>query len=94
MFPKTLLDNDRFSSTLVIGGIDSSHVERVCLLSKLRSEQHIEVELKMNGLDLTIAESKYHYLYYRRWFGKIGGGGYFKRLFERIGDMLKKNSWD
>lgn len=36
----------------------SSHVETVCLLSKLHSDQHIEVELKMDELDLTAAESK------------------------------------
>ena len=36
----------------------SSHVEAVCLLSKLHSDQHIEVEVKMDELDLTAAESK------------------------------------
>ena len=39
----------------------SSHVETVCLLSKLHSDQHIEVEVKMNELDLTAAESKATY---------------------------------
>ncbi len=39
----------------------SSHVETVCLLSKLHSDQHIEVELKMDELDLTAAESKATY---------------------------------
>lgn len=34
------------------------HVETVCLLSKLHSDQHIGVELKMDELDLTAAESK------------------------------------
>ena len=34
------------------------HVETVCLLSKLHAEQHIEVELNMDELDLTAAESK------------------------------------
>ena len=37
------------------------HVETVCLLSKLHSDQHIEVELKMDELDLTAAESKATY---------------------------------
>lgn len=37
------------------------HVETVCLLSKLHSDQHIEVELKMDELDLTAAESKAAY---------------------------------
>ncbi len=39
----------------------SSHVETVCLLSKLHADQHIEVELKMDELDLTAAESKATY---------------------------------
>ncbi|MCI9539425.1 MAG: 23S rRNA (uracil(1939)-C(5))-methyltransferase RlmD [Eubacterium sp.] len=34
------------------------HVETVCLLSKLHADQHIEVELQMDELDLTAAESK------------------------------------
>ncbi len=37
------------------------HVETVCLLSKLHADQHIEVELKMDELDLTAAESKATY---------------------------------
>ena len=39
----------------------SSHVETVCLLSKLKSTQHIEVELDMDELDLTAAEKKATY---------------------------------
>ena len=39
----------------------SGHVETVCLLSKLHSDQHIEVELEMDELDLTAAESKATY---------------------------------
>lgn len=35
--------------------------ETVCLLSKLKSDQHIEVELKIEELDLTSAESKATY---------------------------------
>ena len=38
-----------------------NHVETVCLLSKLHSDQHIEVELQMDELDLTAAESKATY---------------------------------
>ena len=37
------------------------HVEVVCLLSKLRTKQNIEVELKMSEMDLTAAESKATY---------------------------------
>lgn len=39
----------------------SVHVETVCLLSKLNAKQHIEVEIKMDELDLTAAESKATY---------------------------------
>ena len=39
----------------------TGHVETVCLLSKLHSDQHIEVELQMDELDLTVAESKATY---------------------------------
>ena len=37
------------------------HVETVCLLSKLKSTQHIEVEVKMDEMDLTDAEKKATY---------------------------------
>ena len=37
------------------------HVETVCLLSKLHADQHIEVGLQMDELDLTAAESKATY---------------------------------
>ena len=39
----------------------TEHVETVCLLSKLNTKQHIEVEIKMDELDLTAAESKATY---------------------------------
>ncbi len=37
------------------------HVETVCLLSKLHTKQHIEIDLSMDELDLTAAESKATY---------------------------------
>ena len=39
----------------------ADHVETVCLLSKLQSKEHIEIEVKMDELDLTSAESKATY---------------------------------
>ena len=39
----------------------ADHVETVCLLSKLKSKEHIEIEVKMDELDLTLAESKATY---------------------------------
>lgn len=37
------------------------HMETVCLVSKLHADQHIEVELQMDELDLAAAESKATY---------------------------------
>lgn len=39
----------------------ADHVETVCLLSKLRAKQYIEIDLSMDELDLTAAESKATY---------------------------------
>ncbi len=39
----------------------TAHVETVCLLSKLNTEHHIEVDLELNELDLTSSESKATY---------------------------------
>ena len=38
-----------------------THVETVCLLSKLQNRQHIEIELDMDELDVTDAEKKATY---------------------------------
>ena len=37
------------------------YLETVCILSKLRAKQHIEIDLSMDELDLTAAESKATY---------------------------------
>ena len=60
-FPRTSTNDHESSYTLDIKMKQSSHVETVCLLSKLHSAHHIEVELKMDELDLTAAESKATY---------------------------------
>lgn len=39
----------------------TAHVETVCLLSKLKSKEHIEIEVKMDEMDLTAAEKKATY---------------------------------
>ena len=39
----------------------TSHVETVCLLSKLNARQHIEVELNLDEMDLTAVEKKATY---------------------------------
>lgn len=38
-----------------------AHVETVCLLSKLQSKEHIEIEVAMDEMDLTSSESKATY---------------------------------
>ena len=40
---------------------NSEYVESIVLLSKLKSDKHIDVELEMDELDLTAAESKATY---------------------------------
>ena len=45
----------------LVGEIWDEHDETVCLLSKLQSKEHIEIEVKMDELDLTSAESKATY---------------------------------
>ena len=40
---------------------NDTHVETVCLLSKLQGKEHIEIEVKMDEMDLTSAESKATY---------------------------------
>ena len=39
----------------------ADHIETVCLLSKLQSKEHIEIEVAMDEMDLTSAESKATY---------------------------------
>ena len=58
-----LLDREGFLFQLLLFGIVAlaHHVETVVLLSKLKVNHHIEIELKMDELDLTSAESKATY---------------------------------
>jgi 23S rRNA (uracil1939-C5)-methyltransferase len=39
----------------------TNHIETVCLLSKLNTKHHIEIDLDMDELDITAAESKATY---------------------------------
>ena len=68
MFPQTAKTRKRLWICSLARKIDediqpiqSSHVETVVLLSKLSTKQHIEVELNLDELDLTSAESKATY---------------------------------
>lgn len=59
-----LLCNDNYKIDKVMA-VDlfprTYHVETVCLLSKLQTKQHIEVDLNLDEFDLTSAESKATY---------------------------------
>ena len=55
-FKLPIIEND-----LSIGLDNGEHVETVCLLSKLKVGQYIEVDLDLGELDLTAAESKASY---------------------------------
>lgn len=46
---------------LFIHSVDSRHVETVALLSKLDVDKHIDVDINLDELDLTSAESKATY---------------------------------
>ena len=61
IFPHIAGTVDRFPTTTDIHLIVSTHVETVCLLSKLNVEHHIEVEMNLEVMDLTAAESKATY---------------------------------
>lgn len=50
-----------FPCSVDIHGIVSIHVETAVLLSKLKSDKHIDVELDLDELDLTSAEKKATY---------------------------------
>ena len=61
MFPHTPA-YDLFPCTVDIQAIVSSHVETVCLLSKLHeAKHHVRVKLDMDEMDITSAESKATY---------------------------------
>lgn len=58
---KVIVLIDEYDVPLAKANENGYYDETVCLLSKLHSDQHIEVELKMDELDLTAAESKATY---------------------------------
>lgn len=50
-----------FPHTVDIQSVVSRHVETVALLSKLDVDKHISVEIELDEMDLTSAESKATY---------------------------------
>lgn len=73
----------------------TAHVETVCLLSKLNVNHHIEVELKMDELDLTAAESKATYdkikAYVLEKFGLKVSQLYIAQIKRKCGIIERKN---
>ena len=73
----------------------TEHVETVCLLSKLNVKHHIEVEITMDELDLTAAESKATYdeikAYVLEKFGFKVSQLYIAQIKRKCGIIERKN---
>ena len=73
----------------------TGHVETVCLLSKLKAEHHIEVDLNLDELDLTAAESKATYdeikAYVLEQFGFKVSSLYISQIKRKCGLEVGKN---
>ena len=71
------------------------HVETVVLLSKLKVNHHIEIELKMDELDLTAAESKATYdeikAYVLNKYGLKVSQLYIAQIKRKCGIIERKN---
>ena len=83
------------SSTPVDMFPHSEHIETVCLLSKLNVKHHIEVEITMDELDLTAAESKATYdeikAYVLEKFGFKVSQLYIAQIKRKCGIIERKN---
>ena len=73
----------------------TGHVETVVLLSKLKVDHHIEIELKMDELDLTAAESKATYdeikAYVLNKYGLKVSQLYIAQIKRKCGIIERKN---
>ena len=73
----------------------TAHVETVCLLSKLQSREHIEIEVKMDELDLTAAEKKATYeeikAYVLEHTGLKVSGLYIAQVKQKCGIIEREN---
>ena len=82
-----------------VRGVDqfpmTCHVETVVLLSKLKVDHHIEIELKMDELDLTAAESKATYdeikAYVLNKYGLKVSQLYIAQIKRKCGIIERKN---
>lgn len=75
--------------------LQSTHDETVVLLSKLKVDHHIEIELKMDELDLTAAESKATYdeikAYVLNKYGLKVSQLYIAQIKRKCGIIERKN---
>lgn len=86
-------------STSKVCGVDmfprTGHVETVVLLSKLRSEHHIDIELKTDELDLTASESKATYdeikAYVKEHSGLSVSSLYIAQVKQKCGIIEREN---
>lgn len=73
----------------------TTHIETVVLLSKLKVDHHIEIELKMDELDLTAAESKATYdeikAYVLNKYGLKVSQLYIAQIKRKCGIIERKN---
>ena len=76
-------------------GNENDHAETVVLLSKLKVDHHIEIELKMDELDLTAAESKATYdeikAYVLNKYGLKVSQLYIAQIKRKCGIIERKN---
>ena len=90
-------DNEIENMTKICNEIfgTDNHVETVCLLSKLNVKHHIEVEITMDELDLTAAESKATYdeikAYVLEKFGFKVSQLYIAQIKRKCGIIERKN---
>lgn len=82
-------------NSFVINSDQSSHVETIVLLSKLDSKKYISVELPMDDMDLTSAESKATYKQIQNYvFKKFGfkvSNLYIAQVKEKCGIKEREN---
>ncbi len=73
----------------------TGHVETVCLLSKLKTQKHIDIDLNMDELDLTSAEAKATYQAIKDWVkanhGLSVSSLYIAQIKQKYGIIEREN---
>mgnify|MGYP000425950838 CR=1 FL=1 len=90
-----LRNGDAPDGDAALAVFNKTHAETVCLLSKLNVKHHIEVEITMDELDLTAAESKATYdeikAYVLEKFGFKVSQLYIAQIKRKCGIIERKN---